>query len=391
MRRAMWVLLGATLLFSASSSVIFALLGNLQDQYGFSDAGLGFITAAGFGASFVVQLTIAPLADRGHPKRLLLVGALTSVAGNLAFASSDSLWGLVGSRAVIGASVGCFIPAARALVASLSVEKQGERLGRMASFEVAGFVFGPVVGGALVGPLGVRWPFVLFSVAAALAFVLVFVTPLPTLPRSSHSGRIAVDLLKVPAMVVAMLVAVALALPIGMYDALWDRFLTDRGASDLLVGVSLAAYGIPFVLLATLGGRLADRVGPLRLALRCLMIIVPFTAMYGWFHNPWIPISIGVTEAVIQAAANPAAQALVAGAAPPGRAAAAQGLVGAANVLTAAVVAIVASSLYGAFGAETVFMCVAGASATFALAAWALSRRLSAAHEDDPHMTMVPS
>ena len=305
----MWVLLGATALFSASSSVIFALLGNLQDRYGFSDAGLGLITASGFGASFVVQLTIAPLADRGHPRRLLLAGAACSVAGNLAFAASNSLWGLIGARTLIGASAGCFVPAARALVASLSPEGQGARLGRMGSFEVAGFVLGPAVGGLLVGPLGVRWPFLLFSLAAVLAILLVSTTPLPPLARSTSTNRLALDLLKVPAVQIAMLVAVALALPIGMYDALWDRFLTDRGAGDVMVGLSLAGYGVPFVVFAAYGGRLADRVGPLRLVMRAFLIIVPFTALYGWFMNPWIPISIGVCEAVVQAAANPAAPA----------------------------------------------------------------------------------
>jgi len=41
-------LLGAAFILSASNSLVFALMGNLQDEYGFTDAGLGFIAAAAF-------------------------------------------------------------------------------------------------------------------------------------------------------------------------------------------------------------------------------------------------------------------------------------------------------------------------------------------------------
>jgi MFS family permease len=375
MRRTLWVLFGAAALFSASSSVVFALLGNLQDEYGFSDAGLGMIAASGFLASFVTQLFIAPLADRRPPKQLLMAGAAISLAGNVAFAASTSLWGLIAARALIGTALGCFLPAARALVASLGEVGRGERLGKMGSAEVGGFVMGPVIGGLLVGPLGVRVPFLLFAGLAAVTLALLAVTPLPTLARSPTSSRLALDLLALAQVRVAVLIAVALALPIGMYEALWDRYLTDLGASDLLVGVSLAAFGIPFVLLAAYGGRLADRVGAMHLLTRALMIIVPLTALYGWFSSPWVPITLGVAEAVVQAGANPAAQTVVAQSAPPGRAAAAQGLAGATTVLTAAVVALVASTLYGAFGPEVVFTTVAAASGSCALMAWRLSRR----------------
>ena len=41
-----------------SNSMIFPALSDLQDKYRFSDAGLGYIAAAGFVASLIVQLTI---------------------------------------------------------------------------------------------------------------------------------------------------------------------------------------------------------------------------------------------------------------------------------------------------------------------------------------------
>lgn len=368
-RRTLTVLVGAAALMTASNSVIFALLPQLQDRFGFSSSGLGIIAAAGFAMSFVVQLVVAPLADRGKPKLLLFGGAFAAVAGNLVCAGSNGLWMLVGARALTGVASGCFVPTARALVSALGEEGRSERLGRMASVEVGGFIVGPVVGGALVGPLGVRWPFVIFCLLAALAVVVVASAPLPSLEARENSGRIAIDLLKQRPMVVAVLISMALGLPIGMYDALWARYLTDLGASPWLVGISLACYSIPFMLFAGVGGRLADRFGPRRTAIRAMILITPLTISYSLFENPWIPILVGICESMIQAAAMPASQSVVANASPPGRAAGGQGLVGATNVATMAVVALVSSWLYGEYGVRTTFVAVACAAALCAVSA----------------------
>jgi MFS family permease len=366
------VLLGATALGAAGNSAIFALLPELQDRYGFSDAGLGVITAAGFGMSFLVQLLVAPLADRGHPRLVLIIGAVASVAGNIVCATSSGLWTISAARALIGAASGCFAPTARALAASISTEGRAERLGRMASIETAGFVVGPVIGGALVGPFGVRWPFVVFCALGIANIVLVSSIQLPELQRRTDSGRISIGLIRERPVLYAVVTTTAYSLPIGMYDALWARYLTDRGASSLLVGVSLACYAVPFTVLAGFGGRLTDRYGAGRVAVISTLMVAPFTVAYSLFTNPWIPIAIGIGEAVVSAVALPATQTVTANAAPPGRAAGTQGLAGATSVATMAVVALVSSALYGAYGPRTTFISVAITGATIALIARAL-------------------
>ncbi|MFZ9676420.1 MAG: MFS transporter, partial [Ilumatobacteraceae bacterium] len=167
------ILLGAAFILAASNSLVFALMGNLQDRYGFSDAGLGFIAAAAFLSSFLMMVLVAPLADRGHAKSLLIIGTLLAIVANLIFASGSSLWVFVLARAIGGMSTGCFMPPAYALMASLSTSGTSERMGAMRGIELAGFVTGPVIGGFLVGPFGLRWPFALFSMTAAVATLIV--------------------------------------------------------------------------------------------------------------------------------------------------------------------------------------------------------------------------
>ena len=89
-----------------SNSMIFPALSDLQDKYGFSDAGLGYIAASGFLASLVVQLTIAPLADRGEPKKMVLTGVVLACLGSVMFAFGTSLPFFVFARAIAGSSLG---------------------------------------------------------------------------------------------------------------------------------------------------------------------------------------------------------------------------------------------------------------------------------------------
>lgn len=371
------ILLGSAFILAASNSLVFALMGNLQDEYGFTDAGLGFIAAAAFLASFTMMVLVAPFADRGHAKRLLVVGTLLAIIANLIFSVGSTLWVFVLARAIGGMATGCFMPPAYAMMASLSTTGTSERMGAMRGIELAGFVTGPVIGGFLVGPLGLRWPFVIFAGTAAVATAIVSTQHLPTLVRTGESNRLAFGLLRHRSVVVPLLFLIAIALPVGIYDSLWDRYLTDLGASDLVVGLSLAAYATPFVLLSRFGGRLADRTNRVTVAFVALLFIAPLTATYGLFATPWLPIMFGVVEASFQAAAQPAASGMLANGAPPGRAAAAQGLAGAFNQLIAAAVAILATWGYGHLSARTIFALAGLGLLVIGLVARFLARKIS--------------
>ena len=149
--------------------------------------------------------------------------------------------------------------------------------------------------------------------------------------------------------------SVALFLPVGFYDATLDVYLTDRGASDILIGMTFLAYGIPFVLLATFGGRLSDRRGAVRVAFLSTVFVGPLTASYGLVAVPMVILVLTAVEGCLQALGVPASQAMVAAAAPAGRAAAAQGLAGGSNLLIAAVTAYSAGALYKLLGAEWLY------------------------------------
>ena len=316
-----YALLLATAAVGIANSVVFSVLSDLQDAYGFADAGLGLIAGSGMVVGFLGQLLLAPLADRGHSKTLLIAGLLVAVVGSVLFAGSSSLLGFVVARGVVGLSNGLFLPAARAIAASMSDDHVAERLGRLGGIELAGFVTGPVIGGVLVGPLGVRWPFLVCGAIALVAAMALAPRSLPAPPTLQRTNRLSFDLLRERGMQVGVLLNVALFFPVGMYDAILDRYMTDRGASNTMIGISFMLYGIPFALLASRGGRLADRRGAFKLSVLAIALVVPLTAAYGLLTAPLLIMSIFFIEGTVQALGVPASQAVVAQVAPLGRAA----------------------------------------------------------------------
>jgi len=66
--------------------VLFTIVADFRDQYGISETAIGFVIGLGFIAGFLSQITLAPLADRGHAKKLVFIGVLVNVAGLLLMA-----------------------------------------------------------------------------------------------------------------------------------------------------------------------------------------------------------------------------------------------------------------------------------------------------------------
>jgi predicted MFS family arabinose efflux permease len=349
------VILIATATLTASTSVVFPLLAQLQEAHDLPTWSLGVISAAAFLASLVAQLALAPLADRGHVRLLLLGGLALAVVSGVLFAASSTLVLFVVARLLAGTALGAIIPAARALASTLVPEAAGRNLGRLAAAELGGFVLGPVAGSLLYELTGLRWPFLIFAGLAGFGLLLLSRRQLPGVPAGGPSSAFSLSLLRNPGVVVAALLALAIFLPVGIYDSLWARYMEDRGAGPVFVGVTLAMYGIPFVLLASTGGRLADRFGPVRSAFACLLVIAPLTYLYGSLESVVFIMVISLVEATAQAVAVPASQAAMAKATPDGNVAAGQGLSGALQQLGAGLMALVAAPVYGASGPAVVF------------------------------------
>src|SRR5215207_2995720 len=154
-----------TAVFAAGYGVMFTVLDDFRDEYGISEGALGMVVAVGFFSSFAAQVFFAPLADRGHARRLVFAGMLLEVAGVVLMAVGRDVAVLTVGRIVMGLGAGVAIPAARRIVILADPDNLGSNIGRLLAADVAGFAMGPAISAVLVGPLGIPAPFLLIAVA----------------------------------------------------------------------------------------------------------------------------------------------------------------------------------------------------------------------------------
>src|SRR6478735_6813235 len=117
-------------LLAMGYGALFSMLDDIRDEYGVSEASLGAVIGIGFFAGFLAQVLIAPLADRGHARALVLAGIVVNVSGLLMLAASRSFLPLLLGRFVMGIGVGVAVPAVRRIVILADRDRIGHNRGR---------------------------------------------------------------------------------------------------------------------------------------------------------------------------------------------------------------------------------------------------------------------
>ena len=348
----------------AGVSAVFVLLAELERRYDLSTAGLGLIAGSAFVAALLTQLGLARYADRGYGLVLLHTGVATAALGLLWFAAATTLWQFVAARAVLGASVGMIIPAARQAIVVGSSGDLGERLGVFYAAYLAGFVFGPPVAGALTLIGDVRLPFLVLGVAVALSG-LALRRVVVDQPGRRHATVAVADrrvlrrLIVDRRVVAALLIVVSFRYSVGVFEPLWATYLDSLGAPTLVITISLTVFALPMLVIAKQAGRLSDRFGPRWTSVLSAAASVPLMATYGFVGLVPVVMAIAIPHGICEAIQSPGTQAAVAEAAPRADAAAAQGLSEAAGSAAAAIGAFSAAPLFAALGAGPAWLIAA--------------------------------
>ena len=341
------VLMGVT---AAGIGGIVTVLGELRDELGFSGTGIGVMVTSGFVAAFVSQVTLARLADAGRARMMATTGIALSAAAMLVMVFAEGLAVWVLSRAALGFAGGLILPGVRRAASVHDPARAGENLGRMVVAETTGFVFGPVMTALLVWLGGIRVPFAVF--AGAMLLFLPVAARLPPdrgvldVARRSTSF----DLLSMRRLQGALIMVGGYFMMIGAWEAVLPVMFADRGAGAVATGIAFTMVALPIMLVGTRAGRLADRVGPVRVTMAGLVAVSLVTMTYGVIPGVVPIVAAMVVVGFGDGYGFTAAHAVVARAVPEQRQAAALGLMGAAEVAGAAVAALPAAWLYQATG-----------------------------------------
>lgn len=349
---------------SASIAGIIAVLGELRSELGFSETGIGIIVASGFLASFFAQVGFARFADRGYGRRLATIGIAISAIALFAMVIADTVvvWSL--SRAALGFAGGLVLPGLRRAATVLDPENVGENLGRLIVGEIGGFVLGPIVASALVEVGGLRAPFLAFAVLSVL--FLPFVARLPD-DNGAHdeTAGFPFDLLKNQRLQAGLILIFGYFFLIGAFESVLPVMLEDEGARPTTVGLAFTVFAVPIVIVSARAGRTADRVGPPRVAIAGMAISAAATATYGVIPNVSILIVLMTVVGFADGYGFIAGQVLISRSVDESRQAGALGLMGAFEVLGAAISAIPAAWLYGQYGKGLTWLLVATSALIF--------------------------
>ena len=339
------------ILFGASAGLgsIIVLLAEIRSELGFTETGIGLAIAAGFGAAFVASIIMAPHADRGRAPAMLRGGLALGVVGLVLLAVGQDLWHYVLGRAVFGFALGTAGPAARRTVIVADPVNLGRNMGRLGAWDVGGFVAGPMIASLLAGIGGFRFTF--WSMAVALAALLpVAFRAQPDTAARDEEGLGLKGLLRIRRLVGAFFVVAAYFVFIGAFEAVWVLEMDTRGATQTTVAIGLTLAALPIAMLSPLGGSLAQRYGARRWAIGGIASITLLTTFYGVVPGVVALVALTMVTSVMEGFAFPSAPMLVAAAVAENRQASAQGLMGAVEVATAAVAALVMSMVYDSHG-----------------------------------------
>ncbi|MGA0969976.1 MAG: MFS transporter [Ilumatobacteraceae bacterium] len=345
-------LLGA---FSAMGyGVMFTVLDDYRDEFGIPAAQLGFIVGLGFVAAFVAQVVLAPIADRGHARRLMVVGVIIDVIGLLVLGFGTTIWVLILGRALSGLGAGMTMPALRRLVIVGDPDRLGDNLGLLLACDVAGFAAGPLLSALLVGPFGLPAPYIVVAVAASVCLPIVLRQRVHD-PGVEAVSATSFDLLQSRHFRAAVSMGVAMWMMIGTFDALWVVVLDDLGADEWIANIGITVFVVPLIILGERGGRLAQRLGPFRLGPIGLGIGAVAMFAYGLMPTGIAMLAVGVVHAINDGITVSSTSVAVGLVTPEGRHASAQGLLGGIQTLMAGVAAVVAGVVYDTAGRTTAY------------------------------------
>jgi DHA1 family multidrug resistance protein-like MFS transporter len=358
-------LASASFLQWTGSSAVLPLLPVHLSRRGSSDAVIGAVIGAFFVGGFAAQYLAGRFADRIGHRPVLLLGLVGYALASAGFLLQVGAGGYVGLRAVQGAAAGASQVAGLALVVrAVPRGWRGRAFSIVYGAELAGMAAGPVLG-SLAGLDRMTWLFGVAAIGALLACgpVLALRAAGRPVTADAHPDADPADpadpadadgdgRLRWSGVQGRMLVGVLLAsafggLMTGVYEACWSLLMDARHATTWQIGASWTLFAIPFVVVSPVAGWLADHRDRRVLVIASSVASVGFCVAYPFLPGPAWLLGLGMFEAVGVAVAMPAAQSLLADAAPAAAAGRAQGLFASVQTASVAGSALVAGGLFG--------------------------------------------
>ena len=284
------------------------LLSLFLEHRGGSPHVIGLIVAAFFIAGVVTQYFLGHLADKFGRRPILVTSLIVYGLASMTYALPLSAPWFTLTRALQGASAGALEVASMSAVASLFPENQrGSAVSHILAAQLVGTAVGPLVGVvASVNNLG--WVFFATGVISLVASGVAVRTNL---------GDAGFDPTPLPPLrwnrpfVGALVAAAATGLAVGVYETCWSLLMHAHHATQLQIRLSWTMFCLPWVVLARVGGWIADHLNRRLSALLGLLNVAAFLATYPHIHNNVVMLFVGSAESLGAALCSPSIASLL--------------------------------------------------------------------------------
>ena len=280
------------LVFAAASQIMIVapILPRIAEELSVDASSLGLLMTVYAIAVGVFALVAGPISDRFGRRRILLFGAaaLSIALGLHAFA--ESFPALLAMRFLAGAAGGILSGAAVSYVGDyFPVNKRGWASGWVMSGIAAGQILGVPLGNELARGFSFHMPFLVFSVVAAIAFVLILLR-LPQ-PEVAHAPSLSLkgvardygSLLRRREVRAAAGAFVAMFMGLSLFVTFFPTWLEkELGFTTHMVSSLYVVGGVANVLIGPRAGRLSDRIGRTGVIIAAsigIAILMPITTL----------------------------------------------------------------------------------------------------------------
>jgi len=295
--------------------IIAPLLPLYAESMGASGIWLGIIFA-GFSISRAVFLPIiGRLSDRSGRKLFICTGLFIYAVISLGYIWADTISQLTLVRLVHGAAAGMIMPIAQAYVGDISPEgEEGKWMGFFQTAFLAGFGFGPLMGGVLTEHFGMSTAFYTMGGLNLLGFLAATLF-LPEIRqrKMATNRRLSLREMGISGMVQGLFsFRLSFALGRGAFSCFLPIFAAIYlGLSPALIGMLLASNILLMAVLQVYSGSIADRFNRRALVILGSLVNLTYLVLIPLAGNFWQLLGLSILGGLGGAISLPAASALM--------------------------------------------------------------------------------
>lgn len=276
-----------------------------------------------FGVTFIISAVFSPIwgqaADRFGRKPMLLRASLgmALVIGSMAFV--QNVYQLIGLRLLQGAITGYGTACTTLIATQTDMEHAGWALGTLSTANVAGSLFGPMIGGYIGETFGLQNVFFITGAMMLIAFITTVFFVKESFIRLDQKVLSAKEIWNtVPSKgltVIMFVTSFVLALALYSVEPIITVYVTqlasNTGHVALIAGMVFSASGLANIIAAPELGKLSDRIGPQKVMLAALGVAGLIFIPQAFVKDPWQLMMLRFLLGLAIAGLNPSVNTLV--------------------------------------------------------------------------------